>query len=383
MTGSLQTKNDRYYMVLNLAENGKRKQKWIATNLPAKGNKRKAEQMLRETITEYERTPQKVKETMLFADCIRLWLEIAKRKVDTVTYQGYELMSNAQIIPYFEETRLRLCDISTDTLQMFFDVKSTRGRKDGKGGLSPSSLRQYRNIINQTINFAVKTGIILFNPCQFVELPHKEHFEASFYTAEQLRRLFETAKGDSLYPLIKITALYGLRRSEVLGLKWDSVDFEANRITIRRTVSKVTKAVEKNKTKNSSSHRSFPLTPEARRIFLEVKADEEESRRLFGNSFVQNDYVFKWPNGALFSPDYVSHHFSLILKKGGLPHIRFHELRHSCASLLLSNGFTLKDVQEYLGHADIQMTANIYGHLDTARKRELTENIAGSIFAAC
>lgn len=173
-----------------------------------------------------------------------------------------------------------------------------------------------------------KETIILFNPCQFAELPHKEHFEASFYTAEQLRRLFETAKGDSLYPLIKITALYGLRRSKVLGLKWDSVDFEANRITIRRTVSKVTKAVEKNKTKNSSSHRSFPLTPEARRIFLEVKAGEEESRRLFGNSYVQNDYVFKWPNGALFSPDYVSHHFSLILKQGGLPHIRFHELRH-------------------------------------------------------
>lgn len=86
------------------------------------------------------------------------------------------------------------------------------------------------------------------------------------------------------------------------------------------------------------------------------------------------------PNGTPFSPDYVSSHFSLLLKNNHLPHIRFHELRHSCASLLLNNGFTLKDVQEYMGHADIQMTANIYGHLDMQRKELLTQKMASSLF---
>lgn len=94
----------------------------------------------------------------------------------------------------------------------------------------------------------------------------------------------------------------------------------------------------------------------------------------------ENDFIFKWPNGKPFSPDYISSHFSLLLKNNHLPHIRFHELRHSCASLLLNSGFTLKDVQEYMGHSDIQMIANIYGHLDTQRKNLLTEKITASIF---
>ena len=101
-----------------------------------------------------------------------------------------------------------------------------------------------------------------------------------------------------------------------------------------------------------------------------------EARNLCGKEYMENDYIFKWANGKRFSPDYVSSHFSLLLRKHNLPHIRFHELRHSCASLLLNSGYTLKDVQEYMGHADIQMTANIYGHLDHKRKMQLSETMS-------
>ena len=166
----------------------------------------------------------------------------------------------------------------------------------------------------------------------------------------------------------------------LLGLKWDSVDFATGRLTIKHTVSKVTTAVCKDKTKNSSSHRSFPLSQEAAEIFQKAKAEEQINRRLCGREYEENDFIFKWPNGKPFSPDYVSSHFAIVLRKNDLPHIRFHELRHSCASLLLNSGFTLKDVQEYMGHADIQMTANIYGHLDTQRKQLLTEKMAASLF---
>ena len=380
MTGSLQVKNDKFYIIINLKENGKRKQKWIATGLEAKGNKRKAEQLLRETLLAYEKAPERPVCSILFSDYIRAWLKVAERKVDSVTFQGYSLMANAQVIPHFEQSGILLQDVTRETLQAFFDEKAEKGRKDGKGGLSPASLRQYKNIIHQTLNEAIKNGIILTNPCQFVELPKKQRFESSYYNADQLKTLFDAICDDPIYPLVKITALYGLRRSEVLGLKWDSVDFTAGRLTIKHTVSKVTTAVCKDKTKNSSSHRSFPLTQEAREIFLKAKADERINRQLCGDEYEQNDFIFKWPNGKPFSPDYVSSHFSLLLKNNHLPHIRFHELRHSCASLLLNNGFTLKDVQEYMGHADIQMTANIYGHLDTQRKQLLTEKMEASLF---
>lgn len=130
-------------------------------------------------------------------------------------------------------------------------------------------------------------------------LPKNVWYESHFYTVEQLNQFFEAIHNEPLYPLLKITAIYGLRRSEVLGLKWDSIDFDAGTLTIRHTVSKVTTAVEKDKTKNATSYRSFPLTKEARNIFRDAKATEEENRRLFGKLYHESDYVF---NGMMGSP---------------------------------------------------------------------------------
>lgn len=239
--------------------------------------------------------------------------------------------------------------------------------------------QQLDDLLNQSFTEAVKGGLISTNPCQFVELPHAERFEASFYTAAQLKELFAALEGDVLQPLVQIAALYGLRRSEVLGLKWDSIDFDNGILFIKHTVSVVVKAVEKDKTKSQSSRRSFPLTDEARSIFLAAKAEENENRCLFGKGYQNNDYVFKWPDGHPFTPDYVTKHFAKMLKCHNLPHIRFHDLRHSCASLLLNNDFTLKDVQEWMGHADIRMTANIYSHLDTARKQVLANKLSSCL----
>ena len=205
-----------------------------------------------------------------------------------------------------------------------------------------------------------------------------KHYEANFYSEKQINELLTAAKDEPLYPVIKLTAVYGLRRSEVLGLKWDSVDFESGTLVIKHTVTKVTKTVEKDKTKNKSSHRSFPLVPEIRQMLLELKDTEKENRRQFGKEYHENDYILKWPDGTLFSPDYVSQRFSRILEINGLPHIRFHELRHSCASFLINNGFSLKDVQEWLGHSDIKMTANIYGHIDVARKQSMADKLAST-----
>lgn len=380
MTGSLQIKNDKYYIVINCTENGKRKQKWITTGLAVKGNKRKAEQMLREKLAEYEKFTPAVSSDILFSDYVRYWLTMAKRRVDEVTFQGYELIARTQILPYFDEKGIKLQKVTTKVLQAYFDERIEQGRRDGKGKLSAESLRRYKNVINQTLNEAVKNQLIPSNPCQFVELPKSERRKANFYNVEEMKALFAAIKDDPLASLIQVTALYGLRRSEALGLKWDSIDFDANRLTIKHTVSMVTKAVEKDKTKNQASHRSFALTPEVRALLQAEKSAELENRRTFGKAYTQNDYVFKWPDGKPFTPDYVTKHFAKLLKKHNLPKIRFHDLRHSCASMLLSQGFTLKDVQEYMGHADIKMTANIYGHLDTARKNMLTENIANSLF---
>lgn len=392
MTGSLQVKNGTIYMVINTYEGKKRKLRWISTGLSEHGNKRKAEQMLRETLTQMEKLPKLTQAkadayNAPFADYIRYWLTVIERKVDIITYQGYEILARTHILPYFDSLGTKLKDVSAEILQTYIDEKHAHGRKDGKGGLSARTMRMHKNVIHQALDNAVKNRLLSNNPSDFIDLPKTQRYEYHVYTVEELQILFETLADDPLLPLIRVTTYYGLRRSELLGLKWDSIDFRHKLITIRRTVSKVTKAVEKDKTKNSSSYRSFPLTPDMEAIFHYLKARQNQNRHLFGRSYQASDYVFTWPDGHLYRPDYITDRFSKLLKKHHLPHIRFHELRHSCASLLLSEGFTLKDVQEWMGHADIKMTANIYGHLDVARKKGIadmmSEKLSPSASQAC
>lgn len=375
MTGSLTVKNGKYYAVLNVYENGKRKKKWISTNLPEKGNKRKAEQFLREKLAEYERMEGIVHSDIRFSDYVRIWLEQIARTVDPVTMQGYQVTAEGHILPYFDERKTALADIDCKILQQYIDTKHISGRLDGKGGLSPKSIRAHKNIISQALDMAVKNKLIPSNPCQFVILPPLVRYESTFYNETQIKNLFVVLKDDPMLPLVKITALYGLRRSELLGLQWDSIDFEAKTMTIRHTVAKVTEVIAKDKTKNASSRRTFPLTAEALDIFKVAKCHEEQNRIAFGKEYQENSYVFKWADGRPYSPDYVSHRFNDLLKKHNLQHIRFHELRHSCASMLIAMGWSLKDVQEWLGHSDIQMTANIYSHLEIARKNKIAASL--------
>jgi integrase len=147
-------------------------------------------------------------------------------------------------------------------------------------------------------------------------------------------------------------------------------------VTIKHTVSKFTKTVEKDKTKNASSSPSFPLLPDIKKLLFDIKQEENDNRKTFGREYADNDNIFKWDDGRPNSPDFVSYKFDWILKHYKFSHIRFHELRHSCASVLIAMGFNLKDVQEWLGHSDIKTTANVYSHLDVTRKILMVDKLS-------
>lgn len=372
MTGSLQIKNNKYYAVLNLKIDGKRKQKWIDTGLDVKCSKKEREKKLREILTQYEDNPQLYVSKVTFADYILLWLAESKIKVDTITYQHYENDTHNHIYPYFKNLGIKTIDVNRQILQTYFTEKYEHGRLDGTGGLSPKTLRHHKNIIHQTLELAILNGLLQDNPCSNITLPKLERNTYDFFNLEETKAFLNAVKNEPLYELYYVTAFYGLRRSEVLGLKWRSIDLNNKKLIIQDTRTKCNTIVEKDKTKTKSSLRSLPLTDGMCNLFIRLRNKEQANKKLFGKEYINNNYVFKWDNGKPYDPDYITKRFYKDLKKHEIKHIAFHGLRHSCGSMLNEQGFTLKDIQEWLGHADIQTTANIYLHLDTKRKENIS-----------
>lgn len=190
-----------------------------------------------------------------------------------------------------------------------------------------------------------------------------------------MMQLFKAAHGDPLEICIFLAAFYGMRRSEALGVRWSSIDLVNKTITVNHVVTDVyidghCQRVMKDRTKSKSSTRTLPLVPQFEQALKYVYQKQHYEQYVCGDSYCKEylDYVNKNETGELLKPGYVSDHFQLILKKNGLRKIRFHDLRHSCASLLYSAGEDLKAIQKWLGHSTISTTANIYTHFDYNKK---------------
>lgn len=221
------------------------------------------------------------------------------------------------------------------------------------------------------------------NPCDYADRPKAEKYRAAYYNQSELAELFRAVSGSDIYIPIILAAYYGLRRSEVLGIKWSNIDFENGTIKIAHKVveQKVDgkyQAVGHNKMKTESSNRTLPLIKEVAIALQKLKLHQEEQRRLCRDSYVHkyDDYVCVNEIGQLLSPNHISTKFGELLKENGLKHIRYHDLRHSCASLLLANGVPMKAIQEWLGHANYRTTADVYSHLDFRSKEHSAEIIS-------
>lgn len=381
MSATVQPKGNKLYIVVDLKdENNKRKQKWIPTGLSRYGNQRRAEEMRKEIEREYDLKKGLVPTNITLDEFVKVWLEDKKKEIDIITYRGYENLADAQIIPYFEKKKIRLTDVTYQDLQKYIDEKSKKGNLRTGAGLSPKTLKSHLNIFRLVFKEAKKRKFIFEDPCEFVKLPKSQKKEMNFYNAEELNTLFEAIKDERLFLLIFVILHFGLRRSEALGLRWDAVDFKNNKLTIKHTVVTYGNKVEKkDSTKTDSSYRVYPLSEEMKMVFQILKEQEERERAICKGDYIENDYIFKWPDGHLYDPDWVSKKFKDYLIENNLPVIRLHDLRHSCASLLLANDFQMYDVKEWLGHSGIQITIDIYGHLDTKRKNKAQESIQNSV----
>lgn len=380
VAGHLSEKNGTYYAVLTYSDrNGKRKSKWISTGLPVKGNKKKAEAFLLQARQEFQPEEKKqLGEDVLFADYMEQWLEIVKSTISISTYSSYANCVQKIIVPYFRERKIMLQDLQAKDIQNFYLYQLKR--------VSANSVIHYHANIHKALKYAVKIDLIDVNPADKVERPKKEKFVGSFYDAEEVNRLFEIAEGTILEIPILLGAFYGLRRSEAIGLKWDAVDFEQNTLTICHTVVQCNidgkrELIAADTTKTKSSMRTLPLVPFVRERLLALRAEQAENRRLCGRCYNGEylEYICVNEIGDLIKPSYVTEQFPKLLDKYEMRRIRYHDLRHSCASLLLKNGVQMKEIQEWLGHSDFSTTANTYAHLDYTSKLTSADAMLGGL----
>jgi len=381
-TGSLQKKKNKWYAVVCFNIDGKQTQKWINTGLTIAGNKKNAEKFLNEKILEYsskEMVKPEQEDSILVCDFFKEWLEIHKMNIESITYSGYKRILK-QIKPYFKKLNVSLENLSPLHIQKYYTEKLKK--------VSPNTVLKHHAFIRSALAYARKMRLVNENVADLVEKPKKQKFIGNFYNQEEIGRLLEIIKDSPIEVPVMFAVYFGLRRSEIIGLKWDSIDFVNKTLTVSHKVVPVQdngdgkyRLEMSNKLKTSSSYRTLPLNDYLHTYLLDIRKKQEENKEFAGNVYNNDysEYVCVNEFGKILNPNYITRKFKELLQSNGLRVIRFHDCRHSCASLLLSLGYNMKDIQIWLGHGDIGTTMNIYAHVEASRKKNMLDGIQNAV----
>lgn len=373
MTINLKVKNDRYYAVINYkGSDNKYRQKWIALGLQVKNNKRKAEGMLPGILKEFEETFGDTNQGTLFTTYLSRWLEKKRQTVEATTYEGYRQKITNHVIPYFSSGKLKISNITTKDMQDFLDYKLAHGT-------SSRLLYNIKSVLSTALREAAAQDIIKSNPLDGAKINSKKSDfsdQRVFLTAESANKLLKAFEGHWLQPIVYITLYYGLRRSEVLGLKWDSIDFVEETLTLKHSVVIAGQVIEKDTMKTPNSSRTYALIENVKELLESLYEEYLVKRR--NPMFKDRGYIFCNNEGDPLYPPYVSIVFRAKLQQSNLPLMRFHDLRHSTASILYDKGWDLKDIQVWLRHATLSTTSDIYTHISKERKSKMVSDLNGT-----
>ena len=374
---SVQSKKGRLYAVMQVKKDGTTKPVWRALGLSEGANKTKVNKAFREVVARYEQEFWEEQERggrppadIPVYDYLVSYLKRVEPELQKNTIVSYRSMTNGKIRRYFQRRpQLTVGNLKPQDIQDFYQSLFA-------DGVVANTVIHYHALLRRAFQQAFKEERIDANPFDRVGRPKKNKFHGENYTQEELLTLLHLARGDVIYPAILLAGAMGLRRSEALGVRWSRIDWE------KRTVLLDTKIVEyrengKKKVepveemKNKSSRRTLPLPDPVVEMLQVQKEHREVYRKMFQGSYNAQylDYVCVNQLGELLRPSYVTDHFRELLEKYGLRHIRFHDLRHTFASLLINQDVPLINVSNFLGHSDLSTTANIYAHLDKASKQ--------------
>ena len=324
---------------------------------------------LKATIKETQSLDQTKVGKYTVGEWMEVWFEdYAKIKVRPSSHQTYRGYIDNHINPNIGDIPLE--KITSLELQKLYKKLLTKGRVDrleAKGqpkGLSAKTVRNIHQILSSALKLAQEQRILHTNPAEGCALPKVEHREIKTLPVEQFQSFLREARESGVFELYYLELATGLRRGELLGLKWEDIDLERGDLRVRRQISRINGEVVEAPLKTKNAYRTLPLAEDTVSVLLEQK-------KKVGSS----PWVFPSPNGGPISPDSVLHMLHRVLKRAGLPKVRFHDLRHTFATLALQNGVDIKTVSGMLGHFSAGFTLDTYAHVTSAAQRQAAQTM--------
>ncbi len=271
---------------------------------------------------------------------------------------------------------IKLEKLTAADLGALYRQKLDGGRLDGKpGGLSNRSVRYIHSLIKQALSHAVKWGLILYNVADAIDPPKQNKPEMKVWNAQQVAHFLDVARDSHYYPVFLIALLTGMRRGEMLGLRWRDVDFERAEVTIRQALKDDSGNLYFGPPKTHRSRRPIALTMNTVSFLRSHKAKQNEERLAAGDRWEDNDLVFATETGRPIHPTNIARRYRETVEESGLPYIRLHDLRHTHATLLLVDDAHIKVVSERLGHASTAFTMDTYAHVLPDMQREAVDRL--------
>ena len=299
------------------------------------------------------------------------WLDkIARPRVRAQTFKGYEVNVRVHLKPAIGH--LQLDQLRAVHVQELIERKS-------RDGLAPKSIRYMHGILRNALNHAMRWEYIVRNPAELVEGPRTHQQEIQPLGREEAQRFLHVVRGDRLEALYTVALTMGLRQGEALGLRWPDVDLDLGYLRIGRQLQRIDHKYELVEPKTMRSRRQLAIPGPIVQALRRHQERQTLERDAAGLRWHETKLVFCRPDGHPLSGSVVTHRFQELLVKAGLPKRRFHDLRHSCATLMLAQGVSPRVVMEVLGHSQISLTMNTYAHVLPEMKREAADRMAAFV----
>ncbi len=316
----------------------------------------------------------------LRAYLLKEWLPAIKATIRPSTYYSYVQHVECHIVPHIGNHKLQT--LSGSQINALYAKLAESGRKGGQSGLAPTSIRHVHAVLHRACKDAVRWNRLARNPVAAADPPRLHSAaEMTTWSAEQLAAFLASVRGDRLHALWHTLALTGMRRGEALGLRWEDVDLEHARLSVRRALIPAGREVILSEPKTARGRRAIALDAETVEV-LKGQATRQLAEQAGNETWIDSGYVFSKENGEALHPEDVTRYFRRAVRQAMLPKIRLHDLRHTHATLALCAGIHPKVVSERLGHATVSFTLDVYSHAIPAMQEEAAAKIASLLFAA-